>query len=120
MTPVELSPLDNGDRVVPYEGPRRLRAFRDNGIYRDTVTSNTVMSSFSNSPWMRGSPQRKFARAISPIGGRVSRAILGALTSPATTRSLFPNQSDTLTALPQFRLNDFQCVAPGRLTAQVQ
>src|SRR5215472_4173958 len=38
-----------------------------------------------------------------------------ASTSPATTRSIFPNQSDTETAPAQdgFGLNDFQPVAPG-------
>jgi hypothetical protein len=34
---------------------------------RDTEACETVIPSFSNSPWMRGAPQRKFARAISPI-----------------------------------------------------
>jgi len=52
-------------------------SFRDVGIYRDTVACETVMPSFSSSPWMRGAPQRKFARAISRISWRVSRAILG-------------------------------------------
>ena len=39
-----------------------------------------------------------------------------ASTSPATTRSIFPNQSDTETAPAQygFGLYDFQRVAPGR------
>jgi hypothetical protein len=37
-------------------------------------------------------------------------------TSRASTRSIFPSQSDTVTAPAQdgFGLNDFQCVAPGR------
>jgi hypothetical protein len=55
------------------------RPFRDVGIYRDTVACETVMPSFNSSPWMRGAPQRKFARAISRIR-RVSRAIRGAST----------------------------------------
>jgi hypothetical protein len=40
----------------------------------------------------------------------------GAPTSPATTRSIFPNHSGTVTAPTQdrFGLSDFQCVAPGR------
>jgi len=53
------------------------RSFRDGGIYRDTVACETVIPSFSSSPWMRGAPQRKFARAISRISWRVSRAIRG-------------------------------------------
>jgi hypothetical protein len=67
-------------------------------------------------PWMRGAPQRKFARAISRISWRVSRAIAGRPPRQRPTRSIFPDQSDTVTAPAQdrFGLNDFQCVAPGR------
>ena len=34
------------------------------GRYRDTVRSETVKPSLSNSPWIRGAPQRPFAVAI--------------------------------------------------------
>jgi hypothetical protein len=45
--------------------------------HRHIVACETVMPSFSSSPWMRGAPQRKFARVVSSISCRVSRAIRG-------------------------------------------
>ena len=36
------------------------------GRYRDTVRSETAIPSFSNSPWIRGAPQRRFSAANAP------------------------------------------------------
>jgi hypothetical protein len=40
------------------------------GRYRDTVRSETAIPSFSNSPWMRGAPQRRFSVANRRISDR--------------------------------------------------
>ena len=65
-------------RVVPMNAPtawhemaptwflRNVRHVCDrprvrSGRYRETVRSETAMPSFSNSPWMRGAPQRQFS-----------------------------------------------------------
>jgi hypothetical protein len=40
------------------------RCFLRSGIYRDTVRSETEIPSFSNSPWIRGAPQRPFDVAM--------------------------------------------------------
>jgi hypothetical protein len=39
-------------------------AFIRSRIYRETVRSETGMPSFSNSPWIRGAPQRIFSAAM--------------------------------------------------------
>jgi hypothetical protein len=41
---------------------RPLAWFRRRGMYRDTVASETLKPSMSNSPWMRGAPQVGFSR----------------------------------------------------------
>ena len=47
------------------------------GRYRDTVRSETVMPSFSNSPWIRGAPQRKFSVAMRRMRARRCESIRG-------------------------------------------
>jgi hypothetical protein len=45
--------------------------------YRDTVRSETVMPSFTNSPWIRGAPQRRFSVAMRRMRARTSATMRG-------------------------------------------
>ncbi len=47
------------------------------GRYRDTVRSETTIPSFSNSPWIRGAPQRWFSVAIRRMRARRSASMRG-------------------------------------------
>jgi hypothetical protein len=47
------------------------------GSYRDTVRSETVIPSFSNSPWIRGAPQRRFSLAMCRMSPRMSASMGG-------------------------------------------
>jgi hypothetical protein len=47
------------------------------GRYRDTVRSETIIPSFSNSPWIRGAPQRWFSVAIRRMRTRRSASMHG-------------------------------------------
>src|SRR3954447_9851047 len=58
--------------LQPCDGGRRCRA-----MYVATEVWPTSMPSLRSSPWMRGAPQRGFARVISRISCRTSRGTLG-------------------------------------------
>jgi len=58
--------------LQPCDGGRRRRA-----MYLETEVWPTSMPSLRSSPWMRGAPQRGFARLISRISCRTSRGTLG-------------------------------------------
>ena len=58
--------------LQPCDGGRRRRA-----MYLATEVWPTSMPSLRSSPWMRGAPQRGFARLISRISCRTSRGTLG-------------------------------------------
>src|SRR3954454_16137605 len=58
--------------LQPCDGGRRCRA-----MYLATEVWPTSMPSLRSSPWMRGAPQRRFARLISRISCRTSRGTLG-------------------------------------------
>ena len=45
------------------------------GRYRDTVRSETMIPSFSNSPWIRGAPQRQFSVAMRPTSFRSCKSM---------------------------------------------
>ena len=45
--------------------------------YRETVRSEMVIPSFSNSPWIRGAPQRQFSAAIQRIRSRQGESMRG-------------------------------------------
>ena len=47
------------------------------GRYRDTVRSETVMPSFSNSPWILGAPQRRFSFVMRRMRARMSASMRG-------------------------------------------
>jgi hypothetical protein len=52
-------------------------AVRRSGRYCDTVRSETTIPSFSNSPWIRGAPQRWFSVAIRRMRARICESIHG-------------------------------------------
>ena len=58
--------------LQPCDGGRRRRA-----MYLATEVWPTSMPSLRSSPWMRGAPQRGFARLISRISCRTSKGTLG-------------------------------------------
>ena len=45
--------------------------------YRETVRSEIAMPSFSNSPWIRGAPQRQFSAAMRRIRSRQGESMRG-------------------------------------------
>ena len=47
------------------------------GRYRDTVRSETVIPSFSNSPWIRGAPQRKLSARMRRMRACSSESMRG-------------------------------------------
>jgi hypothetical protein len=58
----------DGNKVMDVVPEKRRQVcdggFRRCGMYRDTVASETLKPSMSNSAWMRGAPQVGFSRAI--------------------------------------------------------
>jgi hypothetical protein len=70
------------DAKLPMWLARNVRQVCDgavsrSGRYRNTVRSETVIPDVSNSPWIRGAPQRRFAVAMRPMRVPSSESILG-------------------------------------------
>ena len=100
-----------GDAAAMTWLARNVRHVCD-GRDRDTVRSETTSPSFSNSPWIRGAPQRLFSAAIWRIKSRQCASMRPAKASRATA----PPSSEPI-AMPTFdggRLDQHQRVSPPR------
>jgi hypothetical protein len=83
------------------------------GRYRDTVRSERTSPSFSNSPWIRGAPQRWFSVAIRRMRARRSASMHGLPVAAATDGPTSP-QPFPMPAGDRGRLHQHQRVLPPR------